>query len=76
MIHSDYKPRRRYKHLSENAIDVPSMHGRTGSAVQDAHLAVCLECTQRVMATRDFIRIFRLAAASVLTGRSRSSETH
>ena len=62
VIHTDHKLQAPYDHLSEEAIDEHCMNGSTGSVAQDAHLAACLECTQRTTENREFLRIFKHAA--------------
>jgi hypothetical protein len=75
VIHCDHKPRSIYDHLSEEAIDRHCMRGTTGSAADDAHLSMCLACTQRASETSEFLRILDRAVEALVTGRAPSSST-
>ena len=76
VIQSDQKSRALYDHLPEEAIERHCTNGSTGSVVDDTHLALCLECTERVWEMRDFLESIDRAVESLMSGSATSAKTH
>ncbi len=76
VIQSDHKSRSFYDHLPEVAIERYCTNGTTGSVVDDSHLALCLDCTQRGWEMRDFLESIDRAVESLMSGSTTSAKTH
>jgi len=76
VIQSDRKPRSFYDHLPEEAVERYCTNGHTGSVIDDSHLALCLDCTQRVWEMSDFLESIDRAVESLMSGSTTSVKTH